>query len=347
MRIDDECFTPVEYSPYGSGGSFSERCSGRDGPSPVFTPHAPSGLLDPHVGSALDVASNVFTPDKIIIPKTHILVETVRVPLQPTPPELPTPLVSNDKVVAPPQTLPSMPPQTRNAPAPITVTLEHACRPVALVHPPAQPVLSPPSVVTRSQAAEVVCNPSQYIHPIPKSLAPASNDVPTAGHTTPRPIQIARPTSRPSAVPVRRGPVPAGSVPSPNRIRLPPEHARSQVGAGHTSTLVSYASLASRIPPIRSTPVGSAPGPEVSRRIKSHPRKTVTTVGQRRSVVMPAPPVTQPTAPPPELLGSIDVVPGPVLRSTTQRITTRIRTRDLVNRVKPLPIDTPSEYSIE
>ena len=73
VRIDDECFTPVEYSPYGSGGSFSERCSGREGPSPVFTPHAPSGLLDPHVGSALDVASNVFTPDKIIIPKTHIL----------------------------------------------------------------------------------------------------------------------------------------------------------------------------------------------------------------------------------------------------------------------------------
>ena len=54
---------------------------------------------------------------------------------------------------------------------------------------------------------------------------------------------------------------------------------------------------ASRVPPIGSTPAGSARGLEVSQRVKSHPRKMATTVGQRQSVVMSAPPVTQPKSP--------------------------------------------------
>jgi hypothetical protein len=110
-----------------------------------------------------------------------------------------------------------------------------------------------------------------------------------------------------SAVPVRHGPVPAGIVPSPYMIHLSPGHARSQVGAGRTSTLVSHAPPASWVPPLGSTPSGSAPVPEVLRRIKSHPKKMVTTVGQHRSVAMPALPVTKPTAPPRELPKSTPV----------------------------------------
>ena len=176
VQIDVECFTPVEHSLYGSRGPSQSGVQVETvSPSPVFTPHALPGLL---VGSALDVASKVFTPDRMMTPKSHLLVETVHVPLQPTPPELPTPHVSNDEAVMsngdltlysttpvsksthprlqlvrpPPQTLPSpTPPQASNAPAPIIVTLlERARRPVEQAHLPAQPVLSPSGVVTRS-----------------------------------------------------------------------------------------------------------------------------------------------------------------------------------------------------
>ena len=91
-------------------------------------------------------------------------------------------------------------------------------------------------------------------------------------------------------MPVRHGPV-AGSVPSPKVIRL---HARSQVGAGHTSTVAPYPPT-SRVPPIGSTPIGSADSAYAS------------------AASVSASPVTQPTAPPLELLGSINVAPGPVL----------------------------------
>jgi hypothetical protein len=137
----------------------------------------------------------------------------------------------------------------------------------------------------------------------------------------PRPAQVVRPTPRSSAVPVRHGPVPASNVPSPNVARLLPEYARPQVGAGRTSTLVSRAPPASRVPPIGITPSGSASGPdmrEASRhRIQSHPRKMVTTVGQRRSVIAPSMMVTQPAAPPPELPRA-PPVQQPTTRSSTQ-----------------------------
>ena len=158
---------------------------------------------------------------------------------------------------------------------------------------------------TRSQATEGV-RTAQQTRPVGNVSATERATLTSSGTRSqaaavPRPVQVARPTPGPSAVPVRRGPVAAGSVPSP--------HIRSQIGAGRT---VSHAP-ASRAPPIGSTPSGSAPGPEVSRRVKSHPRKMVTTVGQRRSVVIPAPPVTQPTAPPPE-----PPKPPPVQHPTTR-----------------------------
>ncbi|KAH9029887.1 hypothetical protein EDB84DRAFT_1495567 [Lactarius hengduanensis] len=116
----------------------------------------------------------------------------------------------------------------------------------------------------------------------------------------PRSVPITQPTLRSSALPARRGPVPAGSVPTPNMVRLPSERARPHVGPPE-----------SRVAPI--TPAGSASGPdtrEVSRpRIKTHPRKMVTPVGQRRSVVVPAPMVTQPPAPPPAQPQSLPVQP--------------------------------------
>jgi len=46
---------------------------------------------------------------------------------------------------------------------------------------------------------------------------------------------------------------------------------------------------------------------------------------------------TAPPVPSRQQVGSLDVVSGPALRSSTQRITSRIRTKDLINRHKPLP----------
>ncbi|KAH9059810.1 hypothetical protein EDB87DRAFT_728234 [Lactarius vividus] len=95
-------------------------------------------------------------------------------------------------------------------------------------------------------------------------------------------------------------------------VRLPSERARPHVGVGRTSTLVP-APPESRVAPIVKTPAGSASGPdtrEVSRpRIKTHPRKMVTPVGQRRSVVAPAPMVTQSPVPPPAQPKSLPVPP--------------------------------------
>ncbi|KAH8979159.1 hypothetical protein EDB86DRAFT_798145 [Lactarius hatsudake] len=99
-------------------------------------------------------------------------------------------------------------------------------------------------------------------------------------------------------------------------VRLPSERARPHVGTGRTSTLVP-APPESRVAPTVKTQAGSTSGPdtrEVSRpRIKTHPRKMVTPVGQRRSVVAPAPMVMQPPAPPPAQPKSL-----PVQQSTTR-----------------------------
>jgi hypothetical protein len=188
---------------------------------------------------------------------------------------------------------------------------------------------SPPSKVipaperTRSQAYEAVRIPSQHTHLMSAAGNPATTSSSTNSQvaSVPRPAQVVRPTPGSSAVPVRHGPVPASSVPSPNVTRLPPGYARPQVGAGRTSTMVSRAPPASRVPPIGITPSGSASGPdmkEVSRhRIKSHPRKMVTPAGQRRSVIAPSMMVTQPTAPPPELPKS-PPVQQPTTHSPTQ-----------------------------
>ena len=238
---------------------------------------------------------------------------------------------------APP--LHSNPATSSKAPAPDRVsTIPESARPRAEmfhrpVHPTSQPLPSstgsrpvhavgastpsktiPTPEHTRSLAAEAVRIPAQHTRLVPKSLAPVGNasaaerpiltpsGTRSQAATVPRPIQAVRPTPGSSVLPVRNGPVPASSVPSPNVIRRPPEHARPHVGAGRTSTLVPRAPPASRAPPIGITPAGSASGPdtkEVSRhRIKSHPRKMVIPVGQRRSVVAPTPMMTQPTAPP-------------------------------------------------
>ena len=151
----------------------------------------------------------------------------------------------------------------------------------------------PTSERTRSQATEAV-RTAQQTRPVGNVSATDRTTLTSSGTRSqvaavPRPVQAARPIPGGSSTVPVRGPVPARSVPSP--------HIRSQIGAGR---IASHAP-ASRVPSIGSTPAGSAPVPEVSRRVKSHPRKMATTVGQRRSVVMPPPPVTQPTAPPPEL----------------------------------------------
>ena len=69
------------------------------------------------------------------------------------------------------------------------------------------------------------------------------------------------------------------------------------MGNSITSMLSHKDVPTSHVPPIGSTPAGSARDLEVSRQVKSHPRKMATTVGQRWSVVTPAPPVTQPKSP--------------------------------------------------
>jgi hypothetical protein len=180
--------------------------------------------------------------------------------------------------------------------------------PAAIASTPGKTIPAPDR--TRSLATEAIRTPAQHSRPVGNVSATERTALTPSGTRSqpavvPRPVQVARHTPGSSAVPVRQGPVPAGSVPSPTKIRLPPQHTRSQVGAGRT--LASHAPSASRVPPLGSTPAGNAPVPEVSRRIKSHPRKMVTTVGQRRSVVMPPPPVMQSIALPPEMPTSTPV----------------------------------------
>ena len=284
-----------------------------------------------------------------------------------------------------------------NAPAPVRVAAvsESAYPQVEMVHRPVQLVPAPrslksptgskpaptvsasaPSKIiptpdrTRPLAAEAVRLPAQHTRPIPKSLAPVGNvsvATLTPSDTRSQAAAVSRPvylTPESSALPVCRGPVPASSVPTPNMVRLPLERARPQVGAGRTPTLVPFSPPESRVPLIGKTPAGSASGPdtkEVSRpRIKTHPRKMVTPVGQRRSVVAPAPSSygsrtetsgvvsgaetpqgnptphsTTPTVLPRWQVGSVSVVPEPVLRSSAHRNTLGIHTMDLLSRHKP------------
>jgi hypothetical protein len=271
-------------------------------PSPNVPARIPEAPTPPLQGNPA-TASRVPAPDRVSVPESaRPRVEMVHGTTAPAPervaavPESTRPRAGVEMVHRPVQ--PALAHQS--------FTSSTGGRPAlaAIASTPGKTIPAPDR--TRSLATEAVRTPAQHSRPVGNVSATGRTTYTPSGTryqaaAVPRPVQDARPTPGSSAVPVRHGPVPAGSVPSPNMVRLPPQYTRSQVGAGHTSTRVSHAPPASRVPPLGSTPAGSAPVPEVSRRIKSHPRKMVTTVGQRRSVVMPAPPVTQPTAPPPEL----------------------------------------------
>ena len=197
-------------------------------------------------------------------------------------------------------------------PTPRTLTSHAGSQPAPAGGVSTPSKIIPPPDRTRSLTAQGVRLPIQ--HTVSKSPAPVGH-ASAAEYTTltpsgtrspatavPRPVQVIHATPRSSALYARSGPVPAGSVPVPNMIRPPSERPRPQVGTARPPIAVPRVPPTSRVTPIGNTPAGSASGPdtkEVSRnRIKSHPRKMVTPVGHRRSVVAPAPMVTQPTAPP-------------------------------------------------
>ena len=206
----------------------------------------------------------------------------------------------------PPVEMISRPVQLVPAPRPPTSSGGSKSAPTGSASVPSKTIPAPDH--TRSLTGEAVRLPTQYT--ATKSPPPVGNasatltpgGIRSPAAAVPRPVQVVH-TPGSSALPVRSGPVPAGSVPAPNMIRPPSERPRPQAGAGRPPTVVSRAPPASRVAPIGNTPAASASGPdtkEVSRhRIKSHPRKMVTPVGQRRSVVAPMPMVAQPAAPPP------------------------------------------------
>ncbi|KAH9174001.1 hypothetical protein EDB89DRAFT_1956215 [Lactarius sanguifluus] len=309
---------------------------------------APPSLPPPAGSKPTPAPDTVATVPESTRPRVETANRPVQ--LVPTPQSLPPPMGSKptpapDRVTAIPEstrprvemvhrpvqlvpTPQSLPPPTGSmltpAPGRVAIVPESTRRRAETVHRPVQLVPAPQSLPppAGSKLAPAGSASIPNTRSVPKSLAPMGS-ASTAGYTTltssgtrsqaaavPRPVQVTQPTLRSSALPARRGPVPAGSVPTPNMVRLPLERARPHVGVGRTSTLVP-APPESRVAPI--TPAGSASGPdmrEVSRpRIKTHPRKMVTPVGQRRSVVAPAPMVMQPPAPPPAQPKSLPVQP--------------------------------------
>ena len=396
LQIDVECFTPVECSLSGSIGPSHGGVQDQvktAGPSPVSVQHALPEVL---VGSALDVASKAITPDRTITPKSHPLVETVHVPLQPTPPELPTPPVSNDEAVTSDGDL------TLYSTNPISKSTHTRLQ---LVHPPPRkPMLSRPSVVTHSQAAEV-----EYSLSGSRGPSHSSVQVKTAGpspvstqHALPEvlvgsALDVASKVFTPDRIitPKTHLLVETVQVPlqlTPPEPPTPPDNNDEAVTSDGDLTLYSTTPVSKSIHPrlqLVHPPLQTLPSPTTPQASKV-PARIVTSLEHRRRPVepthlparpvrsppsyIPAPrlppvplppvplspvllspvrwlppasPLTLPAAPPLEPLGSINVVPGQVLRGSIKSIISRIRTRELVNQHKLLPFDTAWEYPTE
>ncbi|KAH9019986.1 hypothetical protein EDB85DRAFT_543260 [Lactarius pseudohatsudake] len=331
-------------------------------PSPVSTPHALPELLDPPIGSEPDAASSVFVPDRIITPKrTHLLVETVHVPPQPTlpSPEPPTPPISNDEATAndnepildsatplsenthfqlqlahssaPTPPSPTPPPHATDAPNPDIVTpLEHAPRQVEVVHLLVQPVLSPPRPLTPPTESKMV----------PKSdvaasheLTPASKFAHQQDEVVRPPVQLVRdPEPQVPALPVIE-PAPASNVAVSSTLRL--EHARPRIEPVHSPNPPTRTPEVPT-PPLCSIPAtaNNAPAPVMVVAVSESARPRVEAV-HRPVQLVPAP---QPLPPP----AASRPTPAPgrvatVLESTPPRVEMVHRPAQLVPAPPSLP----------
>jgi hypothetical protein len=161
-------------------------------------------------------------------------------------------------------------------------------QPLVMESPPAQP--APPGEPTlpagKKQLPPTGGTQAPHLSPSPLERVRA-------------PVEAARPSNQNSSAPSKsRVSSVAGSVPTPHRIHPPPERTHTQVDTRTLRPTVRRAhapppsgprtSVGGQLPPLSGVSVPDTKAVHLSSRsrIKSHPKKMVTSTGQRRSTVL-------------------------------------------------------------